>query len=73
MQEPTIPFADRCLRPKAAAAKLGISVSTLFRYAKNDPAFPKGIKMSTACTLYRESELERYLSFRAAHQPAVAA
>lgn len=72
MSEPVVPLVDRCLRPKAAAAKLGIGVSTLFKYAKTDPAFPKGIKMSVRCRVFRESDLEAYLRLRAAESKAAA-
>lgn len=57
--------ADRHLRPKAGAEYLGIGLSTFFKYAKSDPYFPRGIKLSTRCTVYRQSELDAYLRFRA--------
>ena len=52
---------DRHVRPAAGAEYLGIGVSTFFKYAKEDPTFPKGIKLSTRCTLYRLSELAGWL------------
>ena len=61
----TIATGDRCLRPKAAAAKLGIGVSTLWRYTKTDPQFPAPVRMSTRCVVFVESQLEEYLRVRA--------
>ncbi|SDQ29092.1 helix-turn-helix transcriptional regulator [Paraburkholderia tuberum] len=52
---------DRHLRPNAAAEYLGIGLSTLFKYAKYDPTFPKGIKLSTKCTVYSMRSLAEWV------------
>lgn len=49
------------LRPKAAAKYLGIGESTFFKYAKEDPTFPKGVKLSARCTLYFRGSLDAWV------------
>lgn len=66
MQEHPAIFQDRCLRPQQAATKLGIGVSTLWRYAKNDPNFPPAIRISSRCTIFLESHIDAYLAKRVA-------
>jgi len=51
----------RALRPAKAADKLGIGVSTLWAKVKNDPTFPRPIKLSPRTTIFREEELDAYL------------
>lgn len=63
---------DRHLRPNAAAVYLGIAISTFFKYAKYEPHFPKGIKLSARCTVYRQSELDAYLQRKASQSKAAA-
>jgi prophage regulatory protein len=70
--QPSIPLRDRCLRPKEAAEKLAIGVSTLWKYAKTDPHFPSPIRMSSKCTVFRESELDEYVQRKAAQSKAAA-
>ncbi|WP_333995070.1 helix-turn-helix transcriptional regulator [Burkholderia orbicola] len=51
-----------CLRPKAAAQKLGIGVSTLWlKVTKGEPGFPKPIKLGPATTVFLEHELDAYI------------
>lgn len=62
------------LRPRQAADMIGIGLSTFWHLAKNDPDFPKLTRLSTACTIVRESDLEEYIAKKAsAGRPAVAA
>lgn len=52
------------LRLKGAARYLGISLTTLWRLSENDPAFPKKIRVSSRCCLYKISDLDTYLSVK---------
>ena len=47
------------LRAKDVCKLFSISISTLYRYAK-DPAFPKPLKPSIKTTLWNVKELEDY-------------
>lgn len=47
----------RSLRPKSAAATLGISVATLWRWSRERADFPKGIRLSARCTVFNEESL----------------
>jgi predicted DNA-binding transcriptional regulator AlpA len=61
------------LRPRQAAEMIGIGLSTFWHLAKNDPDFPQLVRLSTACTIVRESDLEDYIAKKAgARRPAVA-
>lgn len=44
-------------RPKAAAAFLGVSRATLWRWAKERPGFPKPRNLSPRCTVFDAEEL----------------
>lgn len=52
------------LRPTEVAAYLGVSVATFWRYAKNDPAFPKPIKLSAGVTVVPLDELAAWVDTR---------
>ena len=52
----------RALRPAQAAAKLGVSLPTLWRYARNNPHFPKPRKLSERVTVFDEQELDEFLT-----------
>jgi prophage regulatory protein len=57
----TAPSArGRSVRPKAAAATLGISVATLWRWNRERADFPKGIRLSARCTVFNEDSLLRW-------------
>lgn len=45
------------IRPKAAAEFLGISISTLWRWAKQRDDFPTARKLSPRCTVFNAEEL----------------
>lgn len=51
------PVKGRSLRPPAAAATLGISVATLWRWSRDREDFPKGIRLSARCTVFNEDRL----------------
>ncbi|WP_080757840.1 AlpA family phage regulatory protein [Comamonas testosteroni] len=44
-------------RPKAAAALLGVSASTIWKWVKERPGFPKPRKLSSRCTVFDVAEL----------------
>ena len=45
------------LRAKAGAKLLGIGESTFWRIAKDDPAFPRGRKLTPRTTIFLTAEL----------------
>lgn len=56
----------RGIRPKQAAAKLGVSDPTFWRYVRTIPDFPKAVKLSPAVTIFDEDELDAFIARRAA-------
>ena len=52
----------RAVRPAEAAAKLGISMSGLWRKVRNDPSFPRARKITERCTFFIEDELDAYIA-----------
>ena len=57
------------LRPKAAAEYLGVSASTLYRWA-NESDFPKPIKLGRQASGWRRTDLDAWLERRAEGQAA---
>jgi prophage regulatory protein len=53
-------------RPRQAADKLGIGLSTLWYKIKTDPEFPKPLKLSEGVTGFVDSELDAYIESRVA-------
>jgi len=51
----------KIIRPRHTADKCGISLPTLWRKSKDDPDFPKPIKLSSALTGFVEEEVNAYL------------
>lgn len=51
---------------KALAAVQGQGVSTLWRHCKQDPDFPKPIRLSPGCTRFNVGEIRAYLAKKAA-------
>ena len=47
----------RSVRPPAAAAILGIGISTLWKWNRERADFPKGIRLSPRCTVFNEDRL----------------
>ena len=53
------PFVGLCLlRPREAAASLGLSEPTLYRYARRDPQFAQPVAMGVRCTRWVRHEVE---------------
>lgn len=50
------------LRLKDAAAYIGVSKPTLWRLAEQDENFPKKIRISTRCCIYRKCDLDQWLA-----------
>ena len=51
---------DKIIRPNDVAAKLGISIPTLYRRMK-DPDFPDKIRISKQATGFVESEINDWI------------
>lgn len=51
---------------KALAAVQGQGVSTAWRHCKQDPDFPKPIRLSPGCTRFNVGEIRAYLAKKAA-------
>ena len=51
---------------KAFAAVNGQGVSTLWRHCKQDPDFPRPIRLSAGCTRFNVGEIRAYLAKKAA-------
>lgn len=49
------------LRPSEAARFIGAGLSTLWRYAKNDPSFPKSRNISARLTVFHRDELTNWV------------
>ncbi|MGU7855455.1 helix-turn-helix transcriptional regulator [Burkholderia orbicola] len=62
-----------CLRPKAAAQKLGIGLSTLWLKVSKDPEFPRPVKLGEATTVFIEQEIDAWLRVRIAESRQMAA
>jgi prophage regulatory protein len=56
------PHTKRALRPAQAAAKLGVSTPTLWRYARTNPHFPRPRKLSARVTIFDEQELDIFMA-----------
>lgn len=53
------------LRVRQTAERCGCSVATIWRKAKNDPQFPKPVRVSERVTGWLEHEINAYLNGRA--------
>jgi predicted DNA-binding transcriptional regulator AlpA len=58
---------DPLLRAKAAAAHLGISVSTYWRWV-GAGRIPAGIRLSRRCTAWRRSTLDAFVASAASEE-----
>lgn len=54
-------MAMKYLRPRDAAQRLGIGLTSFWGLAKSDPTFPELIKLGTRTTVVEEHELEQWL------------
>lgn len=50
-------YPSPSVRPKQAAALLGIGVATFWRWLKDRPDMPKPRKLSPRCTVFDAAEL----------------
>lgn len=55
------PVSVTCLRARAVALKLGMSVPTVWRHARLDPSFPQPIRSGNKHTFWLESEVDAYV------------
>ncbi len=53
---------DIQLRPKAGAEKLGIGLSTFWKWARTDPDFPKLTRFGARCTSVSAAALDAYVA-----------
>ncbi len=60
MQQETTNIQEN-LRLKDAASYLGVSRPTLWRLQQNDPRFPRVIRITSRCCVFRKSDLDAYL------------
>ncbi|WP_175813335.1 ribbon-helix-helix domain-containing protein [Burkholderia contaminans] len=50
------------LRAKQAAAYLGISVTSLWRFARTNPSFPQPVRVTDGVTVFLTDELDAWLA-----------
>ena len=55
-------IADALLTLRTAAAVAGLSETTIYRKAKEDPTFPRLIRMGRRCTRIRAGDLTAWLA-----------
>ena len=58
------------LRPVDAARYLGISRTTLWRLVRDDPDFPRPIRLRRRATAFRRTDLDEWVDRRAAETSA---
>ncbi len=56
--------ASQLIRVSAVAAILSVSRSTVWRWSKFKPEFPRPIKISTGVTAWKLSEIQEWLEGR---------
>lgn len=52
---------ERILRPSAASEMLGLSISSFYELAKEDPFFPKSLTIGKARKGFLLSEIQAYI------------
>ena len=52
----------RGLRPAQAAARMGVSVPTFWRYHRQNPNFPRVRKLSERVAIVDEAELDAFMA-----------
>lgn len=55
---------QQLLRPKAAAALLGVSANTLWRWARTRPEFPRVVRIGPGASAWRLADLEVFIAGR---------
>lgn len=56
--------ASQLIRAPSVAAILSVSRSTVWRWSKFKPEFPRPIKISTGVTVWKLSEIQEWLEGR---------
>jgi predicted DNA-binding transcriptional regulator AlpA len=49
---------------RTIARYMGVGISTVWRYAQQDPDFPRPVKLSARCTRWRVGDIRSYLKAR---------
>lgn len=57
------------LQPAAVAAECGVSRRTVHRRMRDDPDFPKPIRLTARMLLFKRSELDAYFELKRQTQP----
>lgn len=52
------------LRLRMVCEITGLSKTTVYEYSRNDPDFPKPVKLGAACTAWRSDELAAWMDSR---------
>lgn len=52
---------NRLLSIKETAKALGVSVSTIYRFLKHDPKFPKALRLTRKKTVFREEDVNKWI------------
>lgn len=52
----------KILRVKAVGERLGYAVPSIWRKAKDEPDFPKPVRVGPKCTGWLESEVDEYIA-----------
>lgn len=55
---------DIQLRPKYAARRMGVCLSTFWKLASNDPDFPPLLRLGKRCTSVSATALDAYIAKR---------
>lgn len=52
------------LRLRMVCEITGLSKTTVYKYSRNDPDFPKPVKLGATCTAWRSDELAAWMDSR---------
>lgn len=47
---------------QSVAARLTVTVPTVWRYARTNPEFPRPVKLSPGCTRWRAEDIEAWVA-----------
>lgn len=57
-------FPFRYFRLRMVCEITGLSKTTVYEYSRNDPDFPKPVKLGATCTAWRSDELAAWMDSR---------
>lgn len=57
-------FPFRYFRLRTVCEITGLSKTTVYEYSRNDPDFPKPVKLGATCTAWRSDELAAWMDSR---------